>query len=107
MREKPAFSLRGGAMLLLLIVAIAGTCFVLVSSFQMQSLGAILVAAFALLVEIICLSGLLVVNPNEGQVLQLFGTYVGTLREQGFRWVNPSPPSERFRCACGISRLTN
>jgi regulator of protease activity HflC (stomatin/prohibitin superfamily) len=89
MREKPAFSLPGGAMLLLLIVAIGGTGFVLVSAFQMQSLGAILVAAFALLVEIVCLSGLLVVNPNEGQVLQLFGTYIGTLREQGFRWVNP------------------
>ena len=89
MREKPAFSLPGGAMLLLLLVAIGGTGFVLISSFQMQSLGAILVAAFALLVEIVCLSGLLIVNPNEGQVLQLFGTYVGTLRDQGFRWVNP------------------
>jgi len=89
MREEPAFSLPGGAMLLLLIVALGGTGFVLISSFQMQSLGAILVAAFALLVEIVCLSGLLVVNPNEGQVLQLFGTYIGTLRNQGFRWVNP------------------
>ena len=89
MREKPAFSLPGGAMLLLLLVAIGGTGFVLISSFQMQSLSAILVAAFALLVEIVCLSGLLIVNPNEGQVLQLFGTYVGTLRDQGFRWVNP------------------
>jgi hypothetical protein len=36
MREKPAFSLPRGAMLLFLIVAIAGTVFVLISSAQMQ-----------------------------------------------------------------------
>ncbi len=36
MREKPAFSLPGGPMLLLLLVAVAGTVFVLISSAQMQ-----------------------------------------------------------------------
>ena len=89
MREKPAFSLPGGAMLLLLIVAIAGTAFVLISSAQMQATAGIVVAMFALGVEVVCLKGLLVVNPNEGQVVQLFGRYVGTIREQGFRWLNP------------------
>jgi hypothetical protein len=57
MREKPAFSLPGGAMLLLLLVAIGGTGFVLIRAFQMPSVGAILLAAFALLAEIVCLSG--------------------------------------------------
>jgi len=33
--------------------------------------------------------GLFVVNPNEGRVLQLFGSYVGTVREPGLRWTNP------------------
>jgi regulator of protease activity HflC (stomatin/prohibitin superfamily) len=33
--------------------------------------------------------GLFVVNPNEGKVLQLFGKYVGTAREQGLRYANP------------------
>jgi regulator of protease activity HflC (stomatin/prohibitin superfamily) len=35
------------------------------------------------------LAGLFVVNPNEAKVLQLFGEYVGTVREAGFRWANP------------------
>lgn len=35
------------------------------------------------------LFGLLVVNPNEGRVLQLFGDYRGTAKEAGLRWANP------------------
>jgi hypothetical protein len=33
--------------------------------------------------------GFFVVNPNEGKVLQLFGKYVGTVRDPGLRWANP------------------
>lgn len=35
------------------------------------------------------LLGLFVVNPNEGRVLQLFGKYVGTVKEPGLQWANP------------------
>jgi len=37
----------------------------------------------------VCLAGLFVVNPNEAKVVQLFGSYVGTVRDPGFKWVNP------------------
>ena len=37
----------------------------------------------------ILLAGVFVVNPNEGRVLQFFGRYVGTVRDQGLRWANP------------------
>lgn len=33
--------------------------------------------------------GFEVVNPNESSVLVLFGKYVGTIKENGFYWVNP------------------
>lgn len=33
--------------------------------------------------------GLLVINPNESSVLVLFGNYMGTVKENGFFWVNP------------------
>lgn len=33
--------------------------------------------------------GFFFVNPNEGRVLQLFGSYVGTCRDPGLRWANP------------------
>ena len=34
-------------------------------------------------------TGLIVVNPNESKVLILFGKYVGTVKQNGFFWVNP------------------
>lgn len=37
--------------------------------------------------------GLKVLKPQEALVLTLFGDYVGTLKGQGFYWVNPAPPS--------------
>lgn len=43
---------------------------------------AFLVSAFSLL-------GHFTVNPNEARVLQLFGGYVGTVKEAGLRWANP------------------
>ncbi len=33
--------------------------------------------------------GFLVVNPNESSVLVLFGAYKGTVKDNGFWWVNP------------------
>jgi len=39
--------------------------------------------------DLLLLAGLFVVNPNEAKVVQLFGSYVGTVRESGFKWVNP------------------
>jgi regulator of protease activity HflC (stomatin/prohibitin superfamily) len=33
--------------------------------------------------------GFFIVNPNEGKVLQLFGAYKGTVRDEGLRWANP------------------
>lgn len=35
------------------------------------------------------LPGLTIVNPNESKVLTLFGKYVGTVKKDGFFWVNP------------------
>lgn len=35
------------------------------------------------------LIGFFQVAPNQGQVLQLFGKYVGTVRHEGLRWTNP------------------
>jgi regulator of protease activity HflC (stomatin/prohibitin superfamily) len=33
--------------------------------------------------------GFFMVNPNEARVLQLFGKYIGTVKEEGLRWANP------------------
>jgi regulator of protease activity HflC (stomatin/prohibitin superfamily) len=41
------------------------------------------------LVGFFCLAGFIVVNPNESAVLILFGEYKGTIKTNGFHWVNP------------------
>ncbi|MGZ3756302.1 MAG: SPFH domain-containing protein [Mucilaginibacter sp.] len=38
---------------------------------------------------VLVLPGLVIVNPNESKVLTLFGSYIGTVKRDGFFWVNP------------------
>lgn len=42
-----------------------------------------------LIISIFCMVGFIVVNPNESAVLVLFGEYKGTIKDNGFFWVNP------------------
>ena len=41
------------------------------------------------IVVVFLLAGLFTVQPGQGRVLQLFGDYKGTVREDGLRWANP------------------
>lgn len=60
-----------------------------------------ILSGLLLIVVSMCMGGFFVVNPNEAQVLQLFGAYCGTTHEQGLRWTNPfyskRPISVRIR----------
>jgi len=49
----------------------------------------IIFGVIILVVDAVCWAGFTVVNPNEAKVVQLFGVYKGTIKEQGFYWVNP------------------
>ncbi|MBW8895672.1 MAG: SPFH domain-containing protein [Acidobacteria bacterium] len=46
--------------------------------------------------SIVLLAGLFVVNPNEGKVLQFFGSYAGTVKRPGLRWANPFYTKKRI-----------
>lgn len=49
-----------------------------------------------LAIGLFCIGGFLIVNPNESSVLILFGRYIGTVKENGFFWVNPFFVKKRF-----------
>ncbi|MEZ4402741.1 MAG: SPFH domain-containing protein [Kofleriaceae bacterium] len=53
------------------------------------------------LVALLLLIGMFTIGPNQARVLQLFGRYVGTARDEGWRWVSPfyskRPMSLRMR----------
>jgi len=48
-----------------------------------------LFGAICLFVGVFLLTGLTVINPNESSVVTLFGSYKGTVKENGFFWMNP------------------
>lgn len=51
--------------------------------------GMVIPAALAILAFVALGLGFLVVNPNESSVLVLFGAYKGSVKTNGFYWVNP------------------
>lgn len=46
-------------------------------------------AGIVLFVTLFCIGGFSIVNPNESSVMVLFGAYKGTIKDNGFWWVNP------------------
>lgn len=73
-------------MLLILLVVLPISILGLLLS---QQIFLIIIASFLSLFWFVGLFGFIVVNPNESVVLTLFGTYKGTVKENGFFWVNP------------------
>lgn len=49
----------------------------------------VVILLLLIVMNIICLTGLFTVAPNEGAVLQLFGRYIGTVKKAGLQWANP------------------
>jgi regulator of protease activity HflC (stomatin/prohibitin superfamily) len=47
-------------------------------------------------VVILIAPGFIIVNPNESSVLVLFGRYQGTVKKNGFFWVNPFNTKKRI-----------
>jgi regulator of protease activity HflC (stomatin/prohibitin superfamily) len=88
-RERSYNGLPGLPMLLLFLAAEAGSIWMLVMNIRSESSPEIVLAALMIALVAFLSAGLFMVNPNEGKVLQLFGAYKGTAKEQGLRWANP------------------
>ena len=85
MQERNLNTLPGIPVLLLLLLAMAGIGLTMAS----DPLSWLVAKIVALVVLSVALVGLFMVQPNQGVVLQLFGRYVGTARDNGLRWANP------------------
>ena len=81
-KERTFKATSGAMMFVILLAAVAcGIYFI-----NMEFLPGILLSG---LVFMILVPGFLIVNPNEARVLVFFGKYSGTIKENGFFWVNP------------------
>ncbi len=89
MKEKSIPAIGGGAMVLALLFVIALAIVLAVTAVRSESPVMGVGSVLAVIVAVIIGAGFFMVNPNEARVLQLFGRYVGTVRQQGLRWANP------------------
>ncbi|MGX1560860.1 SPFH domain-containing protein [Streptomyces sp. NPDC055506] len=92
-REFTAHSIGGGLALLLGLLGLLAGAGLIAAATAVDGggakagliIGGILVAIAAFL----AMCGLNMVAPGEARVVQLFGRYRGTIRQDGLRWVNP------------------
>ena len=87
--EKKITTMPGIPMLLLEILAIAGSIALFILALTSHSLLLLAVSIALFLGAMTCLGGFFVVNPNEAVALLLFGDYKGTTRQAGFHFANP------------------
>ncbi|MFH8880492.1 SPFH domain-containing protein [Streptomyces californicus] len=102
-REVTAHSIPGGLGLLLTVLGVfAGVGLAVVGGVVgadgNNAVGVPLLILGILLVitSFFCMSGVKMVAPGEARVIQLFGRYVGTIRADGLRWINPLTSSRKI-----------
>ncbi|MFJ1972122.1 SPFH domain-containing protein [Streptomyces sp. NPDC087903] len=92
-REFTAHSIGGGLALLLGLVGLLLGAGMIVAATAVTGSGAkaalIVVGVLIGIAAFLAMCGLNTVAPGEARVVQLFGRYRGTIREDGLRWVNP------------------
>lgn len=88
--EKQARAWSGWLMVVVLLVLIPLTTWGFVNTAQAKPGPAMIIGWLLVLsLETACLAGFIVVNPNEAQVVLLFGDYMGTIKQPGLWWMNP------------------
>ncbi|MDQ0788910.1 SPFH domain-containing protein [Streptomyces sp. B3I8] len=99
-RESPAHSIGGGLALLLGLVGLLIAVGLLATAAALTSAGAkavlIVLGLLIGLSAVVAMRGLNMVAPGEARVVQLFGRYRGTIRDDGLRWVNPLTTRRRI-----------
>ncbi len=83
MKEEKNFQATNGYLMLIVLLV-----FIAFIVFGVMLRNPVLIPVTSVLF-VFCLIGFTVVNPNESAVLILFGSYKGTIKENGFFWVNP------------------
>ncbi|MFI7504385.1 SPFH domain-containing protein [Streptomyces sp. NPDC049687] len=99
-QEFPARSVGGGLALLLgLVGLLVGAGLIALATTVAATGGRAALIVGGILIGIaafLSMCGLNTVAPGEARVVQLFGRYRGTIREDGLRWVNPFTSREKI-----------
>jgi regulator of protease activity HflC (stomatin/prohibitin superfamily) len=84
MKEQITKAFNGWAVVPVILILLAATIYLMVSGRVFPPY------LFPVIFLIIILStGFMIIYPNEARVLNFFGKYIGTVKEDGFMWTNP------------------
>jgi regulator of protease activity HflC (stomatin/prohibitin superfamily) len=87
MKQEKDFSASSGYLLLFLVIVLVAAS--VLTIIYVPSVALKIVAGIVILLSLVAIGGFVIVNPNESSVLVLFGAYKGTIKTNGFYWVNP------------------
>lgn len=87
--EHSARTVNGFAMVLVGLVLLAAAIWRFVVAVAIQQPGPAIEGGVLTLVLGLVAAGFFTVQPNEARVLIFFGRYIGSCRDEGFRWGNP------------------
>ena len=87
--EKEIRGFSGWLMLIVLTAIVLGAPYATWVTASAENFAGMAVCILVFFSAALSFHGLTVVNPNESKVIQLAGVYKGTIKHQGFWWVNP------------------
>jgi len=82
MEEREHYPISGYIMFVVVFLMFVTSLFVLIAIKNPFAL-------ILLFITILLFPGFFFINPNSSRVLVLFGVYIGTVKKNGFFWVNP------------------
>ncbi|SDD88275.1 SPFH domain-containing protein [Niabella drilacis] len=85
--EKVLKPLSGYLALIMALVAIGGGIFLLINADK--QIVSIVIGVLLILLGVFFIKGLMIIQPNHSRVLNFFGKYVGSVKENGLFFVNP------------------
>ncbi|SHE69842.1 Regulator of protease activity HflC, stomatin/prohibitin superfamily [Seinonella peptonophila] len=86
-QEKRAHRINGFIMLFLWLILAVVDLVLIGASFEIPAMFVVTILLSIFL--IISLGGFILIQPNQARVLTFFGKYTGSVKENGFFWVNP------------------
>jgi SPFH domain/Band 7 family protein len=95
-RERERRTASGLLMLVVFFAVIAVAVVGIVRAARAEDVPVAFAGVLVIVASLVGLAGLFTVAPNEGLVLQLFGAYRGTAKEEGLRWANPFYSKKRI-----------
>ncbi len=95
MNERTGLAVNGWVMLVVVLLAMAGGAWLIVSYVQGEQSWALWAGVGALIVGGIAASGFVINPPNVSKVVTFFGRYLGTVRRNGLVWTYPLTARER------------